>query len=165
VNTAAPQLDELQPLCRKLLEEDAYFVALSDGIEEEDSNGRLSVVMEDDGTIDKTAERLLRTKGVCVLVSPVLDDRPRSQSDSELMSDCEIMVRAMTNPTQIKDTANGGANVRADSVCKQIKRIMCRGRRHPGGERFKFVESSLSDFDTGLLAYDLIFRKEIVHPA
>lgn len=157
----APNIEDIQPLVRSILERSDYFIAISSGAEA-DEDGRSSVVVEDDGTRDKLIERHLRTKGFCCVVEPLLIGDVRDQIDFAGIIDVEIMVKLMLNPDQNSKTDSGGADVGIASAIKATLQALCGATRHPGGERFKMTPQAfyLSTFDPGLWSYDLIFRKE-----
>ena len=115
-------------------------------------------VIANQGTQSSEIESALRNKGVCVVVAPVLLGRKRDQRGPRWILDVELMVSIKVNTAKAPSFDVFAAIV-------EIMNGLCADPRHPGGEYFQVADGegfSLSQFDAGLLAYDLIFTKEVM---
>ncbi len=149
LNVAIPKVSQLQALVATNIRASKYV-----------TDNELTVV-EDRGTQDKKIERMLRTKGICIVVAPLLGATMQDQSGPAWLFKVDIMVSVRVNPEIISDKKDG-AGVDIYDSWAAIMDALCMAPRHPGGEFFKAQQQAvtISKFDEGLWAYDLMFTKE-----
>lgn len=122
-------------------------------------------VIVDDGRQDLAIETQLTGNGFVVVIPPVLGGKTLSQGGGRLLIAAEVMVRVMLNP-EANAAAGTGAQKGAYAAIAAITAAVLGWRPAGGlpGTSEKLFEAAadflaISNFDPGLIIYDLNFLK------
>jgi hypothetical protein len=166
MNTATlPTLNDLGPEVARtlatldLLVTGAQKLATIDELSKE----KTLVVDNSLGTRQKRIETVLREAGLVVVVEPVVNWKVRDQSGGVSIYDAQLSVAIRVNPeVNYVAGSKGGTGLNPLSVASEVIKALCASRtRHPGSEFFRHEGGALTQFDPGLMTYDIVFVKEM----
>lgn len=122
-------------------------------------------IIVDDGLQDPAIETQLTGKGFVIVIPPVLGGKALSQAGGKVLLSAEVMVRVMLNP-EANAAAGTGAQKGAYAAIAAVTASVLGWRPAGGlpGTSEKLFEAAadflaISNFDPGLIIYDLSFTK------
>lgn len=117
-------------------------------------------VVVDDGLQDSVIEGHLRTRGVVVVVPPIVRAARRDIGAGRLAFDAEVVVRVLMSPQA--NGAIGGASRNVYAVVGAVaEAVLGWSPTNPGDRKFETSDEFLQLLtnDPGLIAYELSFSK------